>query len=238
MLELENLVIGHGSTSLLKIEGRLLLGPGLHQLSGANGVGKSTLLKTLAGLEPALAGTITLQAAGQEARQLKDQDPSWKAQVRYVPEHGGYWSDLSARENLELAGFCHGLAKSDAASRASVLLDWWAIEDRPTRGESLSSGQQKRLSLAFALMADAAVLLLDEPFTTLDVDGLELFGQFLSLAARGSEGRLVLIAAHGWPRNLELPLGHFTIIEGSLGPMDHGVVQGETLSREALPWIL
>lgn len=238
MLELEKLVIGYGTTTLFAVEGSLRLGAGIHQLSGANGAGKSSLLKTLAGLEAPLGGSFSLSTGLPGPGQVGPRDPAWKSLLRYVPEHGGYWSDLSARENLELAGLCHGLSKSEAANRASTLLDWWGIEDRSTRAESMSSGQQKRLSLAFSLVHDARVLLLDEPFTTLDVDGLDIFRQFLELAGAPSSERILLIAAHGWPRSLDPPMCHLVLANGGLAFQDAGAFQDVAVTREPLPWII
>ena len=123
-------------------------------LIGPNGAGKSTLLAILAGaLEP---------SAGDVERARRDLRVGW------VPQRPAQYGRLSARENLALFARLEGLRPDVAETRVGGLLELVEIAapDRPSA--ELSAGNQQRLNIAIALLADPNVLLLDEPTASLD----------------------------------------------------------------------
>lgn len=157
-------------------------------LVGANGAGKSSLLRLLAGLVPLAEGELLWQ--GQDA--LADR-VAHAGRLRYLSHQDALKPSLSARENL---AFFAGLWGGDveAALDAVGLAE---LAELPAR--VLSSGQKRRLALARLALAPAPLWLLDEPTVGLDAASVERLG--LLLAAHRAAGGAVLAATH-----LPLPL--------------------------------
>jgi iron(III) transport system ATP-binding protein len=128
---------------------------------GASGSGKTTLLRIIAGFERLDAGELSI-----EGRVLDDSSHFVAAQHRhigYVPQDGALFPNLTALANI---GF--GLARRDRA-RADELLDIVGLSGLGgRRPHQLSGGQQQRVALARALAVSPSVVLLDEPFSSLD----------------------------------------------------------------------
>jgi NitT/TauT family transport system ATP-binding protein len=120
---------------------------------GASGCGKSTLLALIAGLEQPTSGRIDLPSPGAG---LMFQDPA------LLP-----W--LTARQNIELALRLDGVARADRRTRAEELLDLVRLQGSgDKRVHELSGGMRQRVALARSLAQDRQVLLMDEPFASLD----------------------------------------------------------------------
>jgi ABC-2 type transport system ATP-binding protein len=124
-------------------------------LIGPNGAGKSTLLAILAGALQATDGRVTV--GGPDGRPPK---------VGWVPQRPAHYGRLSARENLELFARLEGVAHSERAAERLLRQVELPPDDRPAA--ELSAGNQQRLNLAIALLAQPDVLLLDEPTAALD----------------------------------------------------------------------
>jgi ABC-2 type transport system ATP-binding protein len=124
-------------------------------LIGPNGAGKSTLLSILAGALQATDGRVTV--GGPDGAGPK---------VGWVPQRPAHYGRLSARENLELFARLEGLADAEGAAERLLRLVELPADDRPAA--QLSAGNQQRLNLAIALLAEPNVLLLDEPTASLD----------------------------------------------------------------------
>lgn len=157
-------------------------------LVGANGAGKSSLLRLLAGLVPLAEGELLWQ--GQDA--LADR-VAHAARLRYLSHQDALKPSLSARENLSFYARLWG-GDVEAALEAVALAD---LAELPAR--VLSSGQKRRLALARLALAPAALWLLDEPTVGLDAASVERLG--VLLAAHRAAGGAVLAATH-----LPLPL--------------------------------
>ncbi len=159
-LEIRSLAAGYGRIPVLH-------GVDLHVdhgeivgILGHNGMGKSTLLKTVMGFLPARAGSIALD--GQEIARLKPHQRSLRG-LSYIPQGRGIFPKLTVRDNLRLAWQHHGEATEDETLER-VLSDFPRIRRLLDReGGALSGGEQQLLALARGLMADPWFLLLDEP---------------------------------------------------------------------------
>ena len=156
---------------------------------GHNGMGKSTLLKTLMGFLPAHAGSvrhygidITRLAANERAR----------LGIGYVPQGRGIFPRLSVRENLHFARPDHG-AGDEGAALAALLADFPRLEPLLDRkGEMLSGGEQQLLALARCLMASPELLLLDEPTEGIQPSIIEEMAQILT-RLKESRGLSILL---------------------------------------------
>jgi heme exporter protein A len=142
-------------------------------LRGPNGIGKTTLLRTIAGLQPAVAGLVSLSPES----------------LAYAAHADGLKAALTTRENLAFWAAVHGQGGVDAALTAMNLS---ALQDR--LAQHLSAGQKRRLGLARLLVTGRPVWLLDEPTVSLDAASVALFAGVVRahLAAGGS----ALIATH------------------------------------------
>ncbi len=195
LLEVEGLACGRGETVLARdLSFRLNQGSGV-LLRGSNGVGKSTLLLTLAGLLPPIAGTVRFHG----------HDPESGPALHYCGHRNGIRPRLSVEDTLRfwaaINGPC-GLAIGDALER--VGLAGTARLD----ASYLSAGQQRRLALARLLVSPRKLWLLDEPTAALDSQGHGLVASLL--AEHLDAGGLAIIATHddiGLTRMTTLTLG-------------------------------
>lgn len=124
---------------------------------GPSGVGKSTLLRVLAGVEPRVTGTV--RARGETWLAPGVEVPAWLRRVGWVPQDGLLFPHLTVRENLAYA------AQEDVVAVAG-LLGVAPLLDRSPR--HLSGGERQRVALGRALASAPRLLLLDEPFAALD----------------------------------------------------------------------
>jgi heme exporter protein A len=142
-------------------------------LRGPNGCGKTTLLRTLAGLQPALAGRIS---APPEA-------------IAYAGHADGLKATLTVAENLAFWAAVYGRRETAAAVAAMNLGD---LVGRPA--QNLSAGQKRRLGLARLLVTGRPIWVLDEPTVSLDTASVALF--VAALRAHLAGGGAALIATH------------------------------------------
>jgi heme exporter protein A len=162
-------------------------GPGCVAITGANGSGKSTLLRIVAGLLRPRHGEVVMEIAGRRLAAAERRHA-----VGLASPELSFYDDLTVGENLIFAAEARGLAgPAEAAGRALARV---GLESRAAdRVLALSSGMKQRLRIAFALLHEPPVLLLDEPGSHLDEDGRRvnerLIGDF-----RGE--RLVVLATN------------------------------------------
>jgi ABC-2 type transport system ATP-binding protein len=145
-------------------------------LVGPNGAGKSTLVAILAGALAPDAGTVAYA------------EPA--PRVGWVPQRPAQYGRLTPRENLELFARLEGV--SDPEARAAHLVEAVELPDDGRLSSELSLGNQQRLNLAVALLADPDVLLLDEPTSSLDPRQRRRFWE-LARAVRERGGAVVFV---------------------------------------------
>jgi ABC-2 type transport system ATP-binding protein len=157
---------------------------------GPNGSGKSTTIKMITGLlQP---GTGEIRFRGERI----DRDwMAFKQRMGYVPEEPHLYAHLSGREYLVLVGQLRGLPASFAAARIDGLLRLLSLyADRDVPISAYSKGMRQKVLLSAALLHNPDLILLDEPFSGLDVGtGLVLRSLIQELAARG---KVVLFSSH------------------------------------------
>ena len=174
MLEVRDLTCTRGGAAVLAgVTLKVGAGQGL-VLRGPNGIGKTTLLRTVAGLQPALKGDV-----------IADTDST-----AYASHADGVKEALSVRENLAFWAEVHGSTLDDAA------FDHFDIADLKDRiAGTLSAGQKRRLGLARLAVVNRPVLLLDEPTVSLDGFSVKLFAKFLR-DEHLAKGGAAVIATH------------------------------------------
>lgn len=143
-------------------------------LTGPNGVGKTTLLRTLAGLQPPYSGKVIV--------------PDIEA-MTYAGHADGIKSVLSVAENLTFWARVHG---HDGIEEALDGFDLQELRDRPAG--SLSAGQKRRLGLARLAVTGRPIWLLDEPTVSLDKHSVGMFGDVVR--AHLARGGSAIIASH------------------------------------------
>ena len=155
---------------------------------GPSGCGKTTLLRVVAGFTDPDAGAVSLD--GVAVATATSSTPARRRRVGYVPQEGALFPHLDVAANV---GF--GLSRSQRRSRLPELLDLVGLKaallDRYPH--ELSGGQQQRVALARALAPQPSLVLLDEPFASLDAGLREETGRAVSRVLRAAGATAVLV---------------------------------------------
>ncbi len=156
-------------------------------LTGANGAGKSSLLRAIAGLLQPEAGTVRFERDGQDL----DPEVACTRHLHLIGHQDGFRSGRTAREELAFqVGWCGGdPARMSDAERALGLEGLMDLEVR-----RLSAGQRRRLALARLLAAPRSIWLLDEPLSPLDARWRAEVGRLMQVHLAG--GGILLAAVH------------------------------------------
>ncbi len=137
-------------------------------LLGPNGVGKSTIFNIIIGLLKPNYGSIFIEGKNVIDETIFNRTKKYK--IGYVPQHGGYFHDLTLRENLKAISEIVIENKKLRDEKINLLISKFELEAlQNIKAEFLSGGQKKRLVISLALMSDPKILLLDEPFAALDI---------------------------------------------------------------------
>jgi putative hydroxymethylpyrimidine transport system ATP-binding protein len=188
-------------------------------LLGPSGVGKSTLLRLVAGLEP----------AGSETRIACNDRRPLAGRVAYMAQQDLLLPWLDALGNVTLGSRLRGRADATARTRARALLAEVGLAGQEAkRPAQLSGGMRQRVALARTLAEDRPVVLMDEPFSGLDVPARL---RLQELAARLLAGRTVLLVTHD---PLEaLRLGHrIHVMAGQPARLDAALTPAGTAPRD------
>jgi heme exporter protein A len=183
-LSAEGLLLFRGERCLLSnVAVRVQPGEGL-VLRGANGTGKTTLLRVLCGLTQAEEGQVCWNAIP-----INRQRESWNQAIGWSGHQAGLKSELTVRENLQFSAELAGRKLGDVPDELGL------TECLGLPARVLSAGQQRRSSLARVLLSNALIWFLDEPYTNLDTQGQTYLNTCID--SHLASGGLTVIASHG-----------------------------------------
>ena len=227
VLTVEGVEAGYGESMVVRNVGFTLRPGRVTCLMGRNGVGKTTLLKTIMGIVKAKKGSIRL-----EGRELAGKMPSLRARlgIGYVPQGREIFPQLTVEENVLL-----GLeAKPELAKKGVVPQEIYErfpalYEMRKRSGGDLSGGQQQQLAFARALVARPKILLLDEPTEGIQPNIVQDIGRLIrELREQGMAVLLVeqsvLFARKTADEFLVLDKGTI-VAQGDIGELDDQIIR-------------
>lgn len=188
MLELTNVDAYYGASRALQDVSATIDKGDFACVLGRNGVGKSTLMRSIMGLMDRCDGSIRLD--GEEVNRKPTHERS-KAGIGYVPQGRGILPRFTVRENLTLGTF--------ANRKGATEINEWVFELFPVlknflgrKGGNLSGGQQQQLAIARALLTDPKIILLDEPTEGIQPNIVEHIEEVL-IALNRKHGMTILL---------------------------------------------
>lgn len=188
-LEIRGLEAGYAGTPVLR--GLDLVVPdGVTAILGPSGCGKTTLLRALAGFVTPSAGTITV--AGADVVSGRRALPARQRRLGYVPQDGALFPHLTVEANVAF-GLPRGERKGSARVAEALSLVELPADFAGRYPHELSGGQQQRVALARALAPRPRLVLLDEPFSSLDASLREETGRAVVRALRAAGAAAVLV---------------------------------------------
>ena len=159
-------------------------------LIGLNGAGKSTLLKTILGLINPIEGQITI---GNQT--INEYQSQFSKQLAYVPETPVLYEELTFKEHLEMTALGYGLPIETVMERAMPLLKLFRLENHlnwfPIH---FSKGMKQKVMIICAMVTDAKVMIIDEPFLGLDPLAIKHFTELLK--QRALQGTAIIFTTH------------------------------------------
>ena len=178
IIELNKLSLSFGKRAILDNVSFSLNEGQILGLLGPNGVGKSTIFNLITGLIKPDYGSIKIQS------KIVNEYPIYlrtkKFKIGYVPQHGGYFHDLTLFENLNAIGEILVADKKIRIEMINSLISKFELDPViDIKASHLSGGQKKRLVIALALLGNPKILLLDEPFAALDVLTIKMLQQII-----------------------------------------------------------
>lgn len=190
MLEVEHLYSGYQNVAVIQDVSFNLMAGQITGLIGLNGAGKSTLLKTILGLLPIQSGRVAIN------QQTLDQDhQAYARQIAYIPETPILYEGLTLQEHIEMTALGYGLDRQTALDRAQPLLERFRLAQNlnwfPTH---FSKGMKQKVMVICALITDAQLFIIDEPF--LGLDPLAIRDLTDLLKARAEAGAAILLTTH------------------------------------------
>jgi len=188
------------------------------QLEGPNGVGKTSLLRSICGLSSRYRGEMLWR--GQPLAKMR---ADFAAESLYLGHHAGLKAALNSRENLLWWAALRGIDAETTADNALAQVGLAGYELSPCY--QLSAGQQRRVALARLFLADVPLWILDEPFTAIDKHGVAELESWL--ATHAANGGAVLLTTHQ-------PLSMDVLIKVELSPADDTEFDFAATDREAI----
>jgi len=157
---------------------------------GPNGSGKSTTVKIVTGLLAPSEGHVFYNG-----RDIREDPLEFKRRVGYVPEEPHLYSYLTGEEYLEMTGELRGLPRNLIREKATAFLHLFGLYgDRFVRLSSYSKGMRQKVLIAAALLHNPELIVLDEPFSGLDVSSALVLRRMIPALA--ATGKVILYSSH------------------------------------------
>ncbi len=173
----------------LKLNNSQILG-----LLGPNGVGKSTIFNIITGLISPDFGSVVIDS--ETVNKYPIYQRTLKYKIGFVPQHGGYFHDLTIYENLKAIAEITISNLSYRNEKIDSLISKFELDPiRDIKADLLSGGQKKKLVIAIALISEPKILLLDEPFAALDVMTIKTLQEII-VDLQSSSGISVILCDH------------------------------------------
>ena len=221
MLEVREVCVRYGESQVLRDVSLRVEAGQMVCLLGRNGVGKTTLLKSIMGLLPVAAGSVHF--AGRDLTRARP-DVRARAGIGYVPQGREIFPQLTVRENLLVGLEANPSGRRDVPGHVFELFP--ALAGMLGRkGGVLSGGQQQQLAIARALVAEPKLLILDEPTEGVQPSVISLIGDVLR-GLKSSGGMAVLLVEQYLEFALGLADHYFVMEKGSI------VLHGDSASGD------
>ena len=178
IISFENVSLSYGNRLILdnisfKINEGQIFG-----MLGPNGVGKSTIFNLITGLIKPDSGKIKINNTNVVNFPIYLRTKKFR--VGYVPQYGGFFSDLTLNENLKAIAEIVINEKNKEENKINELISKFELENlRNIKAKFLSGGQKKKLVIALSLLSDPSILLLDECFAALDVLTIKMLQEII-----------------------------------------------------------
>ena len=167
----------------------MTLREGIYGLLGANGAGKTSLMRLVCLIQKRSGGEITL-----DGREIQEMGEEYRSLLGYLPQNFGYYPEFTAQKFLLYMSALKGLNKHAAKRRIEELLDVTGLtDDRNRKIKTFSGGMKRRLGIAQAMLNNPKILILDEP--TAGLDPKERV-HFRNLISSFSKDKIVLLSTH------------------------------------------
>tara|TARA_B100001996_G_C18668675_1_gene595841 strand:- start:1450 stop:2226 length:777 start_codon:yes stop_codon:yes gene_type:complete len=147
-------------------------------LLGPNGVGKSTIFNIITGLIKPAYGSVLFNGVDSTSYPIYERTRKFK--IGFCPQYGGFFSDLTLHENLKCIG--EVLIEDDRmrTEKINKLISKFELDSvRDVKAKLLSGGQRKKCVIALALLGDPQILLLDEPYSALDLLTIKMLQEII-----------------------------------------------------------
>lgn len=190
LIELAGVTKRYGQTVALSRVNLFADGGSITGLIGRNGAGKTTLIRLLAGLTEPDVGTVRVAQASPT-----DERPTVMRRCGFLTDDLALFSYLTVHETLQWLANAHGLVPEVGADRSRDLMRFFGLVEMCDRlTEDLSTGMKKRLAIAASMIHAPSILVLDEPFESLDPLMAWRLKELLKQYARS--GGTVLVSSH------------------------------------------
>lgn len=217
MLDIKNLSVSYGKHAALRDVSLTVDRGEIVVMLGANGAGKSSLLKACAGLVTAQDGT-RINLSGAELTDLSAHKIV-EAGLALVPEGRGIFGELTVRENLELGAFAKRARASEKQNLDRVIGLFPKLAERLNQAaRTMSGGEQQMVAIGRALMSNPDILLLDEP--SLGLSPIMTGDLFKALAAIRTTGVGVLLVEQNAHQSLAISDRGYLIENGAITGQD------------------
>ncbi|MBM7068540.1 urea ABC transporter ATP-binding subunit UrtE [Actibacterium sp. 188UL27-1] len=225
MLNIKDLTLHYGQSQILyDVDLEAQVGQ-VTCLMGTNGVGKTSLLKAIAGAHPRSGGSVTLD--GETLGRASSQVLAQKG-VAYVPQGREIFPLMTVRENLETGYAC--LPKGERRVPEEIYELFPVLKDMTARrGGDLSGGQQQQLAIARALITKPKLLLLDEPTEGIQPNIIQQIGRVIEYLRCEGGMAIILVEqffefAHGLADEITVLKRGRVVLSGAKGDLDKGEV--------------